>query len=77
MEKFKTYISNIAWISPNSIGYFFIIGLWEPIYQLLRLFKLTGNEFSGLFIVSGFFIAVITFIFDYAKLKIRSKRVKK
>jgi hypothetical protein len=76
MKTIKTYLSNIATISPRSIGYLIIIGGWEPIYQILRLFKLVGEGFSGFFITASLIISAATFIFDYLKLKKRSKRQK-
>ena len=76
MKVIKTYLSNIAIISPRSIGFLIIIGGWEPIYQVLRLLKLVGDDFSGLFITTGLIISLATFIFDYLKLKQRSKRHK-
>jgi len=74
MKTIKTYLSNIATISPRAIGVLIIIGGWEPIYQVLRLFKLVGDEFSGFFITISLIISVGTFIFDYFKLKKRSNR---
>ena len=75
MNKIKTCLSNIAVISPRSIGYFIIVGGWEPIYQVLRWFKLVSDEFNGVFIAAGAVIAIVIFAFDYISLIIRAKRL--
>ncbi len=76
MRKIKTCLSNIAVISPRSIGCLIILGGWEPIYQLLRWFKLVSDGFNGIFITTAIVIAIVTFTFDYISLKIRAKRLR-
>lgn len=76
MRKIKTCLSNIAVISPRSIGYLIIVGGWEPIYQVLRWFKLVSDGFNGVFITAGTVIAIVIFTFDYMSLRIRAKRLR-
>ncbi len=77
MSNFRETIRSIATISPSSIGVLLIIGGWEPIYQLLLLFKAVDSTFSGFFITVGIILSLLIFIFDYIKYKARSKNVKK
>ncbi len=72
----RTFLSNIATISPRSIGFLIIIGGWELIYQILRFFNIVGDDFSGFFIVLGGILFIATFIFDFIKLKIRARKAK-
>jgi hypothetical protein len=73
----RVLLSNIATISPRSIGFLIILGGWEPIYQILRFFNIVGDDFSGFFIVLGIALFIGTFAFDYIRLKIRAKKVKR
>ena len=57
MINFRETIRNIATISPSSIGVLIIIGGWEPIYQLLLLFKVVNSTFSGFFITLGIILS--------------------
>lgn len=70
----KTYLSNIATISPRSIGFLIIIGGWEPIYQILKLFHLVGDNFNGFFIILAVVLSVAVFLFDYVKLKFKARK---
>ncbi|WP_019027771.1 hypothetical protein [Colwellia piezophila] len=70
----KTYLSNIASISPRAIGFLIIIGGWEPIYQILKLFHLVGDDFNGFFIILAVVLSVAVFLFDYVKLRFKARR---
>lgn len=70
----KTYLINIATISPRAIGFLIIIGGWEPIYQILKLFHLVGDYFNGFFIILAVVLSVAVFLFDYVKLKFKARK---
>ena len=74
MQKIKTCLSNIAAVSPRSIGYLIIVGGWVPIYQVFRRFEIVGEELSGVFLTAGIVSAIATFTFDYVGLRVRAKR---
>jgi hypothetical protein len=73
MISVKTLLSNIAAISPRSIGILIIVGGWEPIYQILLMLGVLGPELSGFFIIAALICSVFVFLFDYWRLKRRRK----
>lgn len=73
----RTLLRHIVAISPTSLATLIIIGGWEPIYQLLRLFNVVGPVFNGFFISLGVVCAIFWFVYDYLKLLIHRARINK
>lgn len=67
--KIRLLLSNIAAISPRSLGVLIVMGGWEPIYHLAVMLGIFGPGLGGFFILSAIVCSALFFAFDYWKLR--------